>query len=490
MSTSTSENIHDGCVGEQTPLLRKDVKLSKPTPLPKMQLFGLMLLLLAEPIMSLSVLPYISQLVSELPITHGDQKRVGYYAGIIISLYFVGESFTVLQWSRLSDRIGRRPVLLGGIVGLMLATTLFGLSRTFWALSISRFLAGALNGNIGVTKSMVAELTDESNMAQGFSLLPMAWALGATVGPSVGGIFARPHDRWPNAFSNQFWLDYPYFLPCAVTTAYAMVPLAIASIFLKETLHRDSQTPESGEEVSEIIIDVRSNNCSARPPPLRSLLTRPVLLTVSNYAAIAFLEISVHTLVPVVYATPVEHGGLGLGPARTGICMGAYGIMNGLLQVTFFARIVKRLGVRGSLVAFVSCLIPTFLLFPIAGLHARRVGMDHALFFYIFLQLFSMVGVDMTYGCIFMYVSSAAPNKGTLGATNGLAQTVASVQRSVGPAISASLFAFSLENNIMGGYGVFYALTALTFSAIWLATRLPRDSWKLQDEGRFGDRAS
>jgi hypothetical protein len=65
-----------------------------------------------------------------------------------------------------------------------------------------------------------------------------------------------------------------------------------------------------------------------------------------------------------------------------------------------------------------------------------------------------------------------------LGATNGLAQTVVSVQRSVGPAIAVWLFSFSLEKNIMGGYGVFYVLTLCTVAAIWLALQLPHDTWK------------
>ena len=65
-----------------------------------------------------------------------------------------------------------------------------------------------------------------------------------------------------------------------------------------------------------------------------------------------------------------------------------------------------------------------------------------------------------------------------LGATNGLAQTVVSVRRSVGPAIAASLLAFSLENSTTGGCGVVYALTLCTFVAIWPASQLPRDTWK------------
>ncbi|KAI9507532.1 hypothetical protein F5148DRAFT_103337 [Russula earlei] len=68
--------------------------------------------------------------------------------------------------------------------------------------------------------------------------------------------------------------------------------------------------------------------------------------------------------------------------------------------------------------------------------------------------------------------------RGMIGTTNGLAQTVASVQRAIGPAIVASLFSLSLENNIMGGYGVFYGLTLCTFGVVFLASRLPPDRWR------------
>ena len=76
-----------------------------------------------------------------------------------------------------------------------------------------------------------------------------------------------------------------------------------------------------------------------------------------------------------------------------------------------------------------------------------------------------------------MYITTASP-RGMLGATNGLTQTIGSLQRALGPAITASLFSFSLENNIMGGYAVFYALTLCTFGALWLASHLPPNGWK------------
>ena len=202
---------------------------------------------------------------------------------------------------------------------------------------------------------------------------------------------------------------------------------------------------------------------------------------------------------PLVYTTPIPLGGLGLDPMRMGSCMAVWGILRGILQLTVFHRILNFLGLRRTFIALISGLVPSFLLFPINGTHVQYAGTDFVLWALVVIQLVCSIGVCMAYGtqrplsgslmhaaghlnaslsgCTFIYISSAAPI-GMLGATNGLAQTVASVQRAIGPAIAASLFSFSLEKNIMGGYGVFYALTLCSLGALWLASRLPPDGWK------------
>lgn len=81
-----------------------------------------------------------------------------------------------------------------------------------------------------------------------------------------------------------------------------------------------------------------------------------------------------------------------------------------------------------------------------------------------------------------MYITAASPNNRSLGATNGLAQTVTSVQRAIGPAMATSLFAFSLEKNIMGGNGVYFFLVLLSLASLWLAARLPREIWRSEVE--------
>ena len=77
-------------------------------------------------------------------------------------------------------------------------------------------------------------------------------------------------------------------------------------------------------------------------------------------------------------------------------------------------------------------------------------------------------------GCIFMYVTESAPNRRSLGTINGLAQTAVSSARAVGPALSTSLFSFSIQYNILGGYGAYTTLASLSGFAIPLAVQLPR----------------
>ncbi|KAG8727360.1 hypothetical protein FRC11_013425 [Ceratobasidium sp. 423] len=153
---------------------------------------------------------------------------------MIESIFFLTESMFTLQYGRISDQIGRRPVLMFGLFGQALSIFSVGLSKQFWQLVFSRALSGALNGNIGVSKSMIVELTDETNQAQAFSLPPIIWSTGATLGPFIGGTLSHPAKLLPSVFDTPFWNKYPYFLPCLVAAAYAGCVFIIGGLFLKE----------------------------------------------------------------------------------------------------------------------------------------------------------------------------------------------------------------------------------------------------------------
>ncbi|KAH9170240.1 MFS general substrate transporter [Lactarius sanguifluus] len=475
---------------KETPLLRDANTPRKETPLPITQIVVLLLLQLTEPITSLSIRPYINQLVSELPIVGGDERKVGYYAGLIVSLYFAAQAVSVLQWSRLSDNIGRKPVLLCGLLGTIVSSVLFGLSRSFPALVFSRCFHGMLNGNVGVMKSMMAELTDETNVARGSSLISVTWAIGCVMGPFIGGVLSRPQDRWPNVFSHPFWGEYPYFLPCLATASYALLSFSLAAIFLKETVKRNpvmKLNPEGDSDLPRVgvgeVLDGPVKD-TEKPVPLRALLTRPVVVSVANYGMIGMLDMTAGNFISLVWSTSVEFGGLSMSPASIGLWMAGYGLMEGVFQFVAFPRIVRRFGPRRVFIASIILFAPVYTMLPFENLVLRHSshGMNLAVGLLIVLQFSALNFSGMGFGAIFMYISSAAPNKRSLGATNGIAQTIVSIQRTVGPAAAASLFAFSLDHNILGGNFAYVVLLAIVGVGLGVAVQLPNNTWIHNEE--------
>ncbi|KAG1848733.1 hypothetical protein DFJ58DRAFT_795915 [Suillus subalutaceus] len=97
MDTSDSHKI---VASEITPLIPARGSKKPKTLLPKLQIGILITLQIVEPMASTSISPYINQLIRELGITGGDDAAVGHYAGLIESLFFVGQTLTVLRWAR------------------------------------------------------------------------------------------------------------------------------------------------------------------------------------------------------------------------------------------------------------------------------------------------------------------------------------------------------------------------------------------------------
>ncbi|KAG1745806.1 MFS general substrate transporter [Suillus paluster] len=461
---------------ETTPLIPPR-RLKKPkTPLPKLQIGILMMMQLAEPIALTSIFPYINQLIRELGITGGNDAAVGYYAGIIESLFFVAQALTVLKWSRVSDRVGRKPVLLVGLSGACISILCFGLSTTFWSLVISRCMCGVLNGNVGVMKTMMAELTDSTNMAQGFALIPIVWSIGFCLGPLMGGTLARPQDHWPALFANPFWGKYPYFLPCAVAACLFVVVILVQSLFLEETLST-KRRPKLASTTLGVSSDADREALAKKSMadmPLRSLLTPSIVIPIANFAMLAFLDVSLRALMPLFMSTPTYLGGLGFSPSTIGSWLAVLGIVDGIFQALFFAKIVNWLGPKCLFCVSVSLFAPAMVMFPIMSwlVHTRGV-VDHTITFSLLVQLVLTVIWDMAFGTVFLFVTASAPTKNVLGAINGLGQTSASVARAIGPALATSLFALSKEHNLLSGNAVYVVLIVMAGALRWLGSQLP-----------------
>ncbi|KAJ7183249.1 major facilitator superfamily transporter [Mycena filopes] len=476
---SEIDAVATGDINEETALLSRPGR--KRTPLPTLQLSVIMLVQICEPLASQSIYPYINQLVSELDITGGDEKKVGYYA--CESLFFVTESMTVLQWSRASDHVGRKPILMIGLFGTAASILCFGLSRTFGALVVSRCLCGLLNGNIGVMKSALGDLTDRTNRAEAFVFLPIVWAIGASVGPLIGGSLARPHDRFPSLFSGQFWQDFPYFLPCLVTGSFVFLSCFIVFAVFKETIPSRNRKPGAladGVDTDILRVDAIIPK-RAGPRPLRELLIFPVVISISNYVALGFLNTTLGALLPLFLAMPIEIGGLGLPPPKIGLILSAYGLATGLFQVLFFARFVRRFGERRVFINGMITCLPVFTLFPIMSLIARHFGLSFVVYGLVGCVLALGALMDTSFGAIFMFVTASAP-KSSRGSVNGLSQTLVALARAIGPAMSTSLFSLSVQHNLLGGYMVYLVFFILSGLALVLAGRLPEEIWDDVDD--------
>lgn len=96
-------------------------------------------------------------------------------------LVSAAQALTTFRWIRLSDTVGRKPVILIGLFGVSISMYSFGVSRTFLAVVVSRSPV-ILNESLVIMKSMVAELTDETNIACGYASQPIAWSVAEAIG--------------------------------------------------------------------------------------------------------------------------------------------------------------------------------------------------------------------------------------------------------------------------------------------------------------------
>lgn len=131
------------------------------------------------------------------------------------------------------------------------------------------------------------------------------------------------------------------------------------------------------------------------------LLTKPVIISITNYAMLALLDMSAMALVPLVWSTPIEMGGLNLSPASIGLWLSAYGCLNGVLQFALFPRVVGRLGPGRVVLASIASYVIIYTMFPFENMAARHAtaahgsGTNTTVWLLVILQLASICITDM-----------------------------------------------------------------------------------------------
>lgn len=225
--------------------------------------------------------------------------------GLLTAAFAGAQFFTAVWWGRAADhpRIGRKTVLLVGLTGTAIASIGVGFSTSFTQAIFFRALAGALNGNIGVMRTMLSEIIVEKKyQSRAFLLLPMCFNLGVVVGPIVGGFLADPVHGLPGVFGpgstlggrdGVAWMKtFPYGLPNLFSGCFILASVLGVVLGLDETHEALRDRPDRGRQVGRRIADFirrRSRNQGYRykysPLDMEDIELTPAVFTSTGISA-------------------------------------------------------------------------------------------------------------------------------------------------------------------------------------------------------------
>jgi len=155
---------------------------------------------------------------------------------------------------------------------------------------------------------------------------------------------------------------------------------------------------------TETTKSTQQNSETEKPLSLRSLLTPQVVIAAANYAGLSLVDISFRAIQPLFLSTPIHLGGLGLPPSTIGKLLSIFGVLNGLIQAFFFARIHDRWGSKKVFLFGLASALPLFAMFPIINVLARHDGYSITVWVVVLLQIAISVILSMSYGTPYFVV--------------------------------------------------------------------------------------
>ena len=199
----------------------------------------------------------------------GSEDDASFYAGVLISAFSLFEAAAGMFWGGLSDRIGRKPVMIMGCCGTMISLLMVGFSKSFGFALAGRAIGGALNGNIGVIQTMVGEIVkNPRHEPRAYAVMPFVFNVGCIIGPAIGGTFAIPVRGFPTVFpKGGFFDNYPFALPNLICAAIMLFSIALAWLCLEEThpdLCKDAEQ-EAEHDIAETTPMIAAG-CSGTDP--------------------------------------------------------------------------------------------------------------------------------------------------------------------------------------------------------------------------------
>ncbi|KAI6717183.1 hypothetical protein B2J93_5482 [Marssonina coronariae] len=531
-TSPTSSNGYDGTHDGGTNGLPSSHEHEN-SPLPKKQLAMLAVIALCEQTALNSISPYLPEMTSTFPEV--DAGQIGLYVGTIASSFALAQFATNFFWGWLSDRIGRKPVVMLGTVLTAACFVAFGFCRTLWQAVLVQALMGLVNGNQGVISTCLGEITDRTNQSKAFVYLPVIYGLGGITGPAVGGLLVLQNDPFREGKKN----PYPYLLPNLFSATILVVDFVLTGFFLEESLEEAKDLPPLKERVGNIFSWMwQFAGGSHRPTYLRShrnghrdsrhrvglgdggdteeetdnesetqsllsmrgffanndghlsskeVLNRDTLLLLGTYLVFQLSNISYNSLYPIFASSP-QPTGRELSPEEIGLSLSFAGIVTIVFQIGIFGKLKERMGNKvtyraGLFLFFISMLLMPWVGYkdsqPLFGLGNGKVWLWVELGFVLLVKTVAAVG-GLT--SALLLITNSAPNHSVLGTLNGLAQTLSAAGRAAGPFLSGGLFSIATRVHPKGealAWGVFGGIAFLGFVASFgiRGVRLESQEW-------------
>ena len=283
------------------------------------------------------VIPFLTYLVEDL--TPANQTaNIGLWVGLLMTSYSAAQFLFAPFWGSLSDRIGRRPVLMVGLVGNTVFFTMFGLANTLIIAFIARFLAGVFNGNIAVARAYIGDVSTPQQLATRMGIIGAAFGLGFTFGPFIGGELSNPAARW-DLFQNTIFDTHPYLLPCAVASVLSIFSLLIAFRSLPESLPVESRSQKTPEPWLKDMMGIMKNSASMLRANNISLIIWVSMLFTFGFTIM-------HAVFILYTEMGAANGGLGFSEADNGRVFAMIGITGIVTQGFLIGPLSRRFGSR------------------------------------------------------------------------------------------------------------------------------------------------
>lgn len=171
------------------------------------------------------VLPFLAEKVGGSPTE----------LGILMAVYSLMQLFFAPMWGRISDRIGRKPVMLIGIAGLALSFFIMAMADSLWVLFVARIVGGILSSaNMPTTMAYVADITTPEERGKGMGIIGAATGLGFVFGPAIGGIFSKVS------------LNMPFY----IAGIFSIITFFLVVLLVKESLSVEKRVKRSDDKMS------------------------------------------------------------------------------------------------------------------------------------------------------------------------------------------------------------------------------------------------